>query len=189
LEFTPTTELEAVNDMLQMIGEQPVNSLDNPGFLAASLARVRLQAVSRAIQAKGLNCNSEDSYTLARAADGTIQIPSNVLELDPVDTSIDGVMRGSRLYDRANHTYSFAGDVQVNVIFFLEFEELPQTVRNYITIKAARENLVKTIGAVDIYKMTDQEERDALVAFSRTELRSQDLNLGTSSSVSNILKR
>lgn len=187
---TPTTELEAVNEILQVIGEQPILSLDNPGFLAASMARDTLTSTSREIQARGLHCNTEKSYPLVKGIDGRIRLPLNTLEVDSSsDSSTDAVRRGEYLYDKTKRTLTFDGDVTVDITFFLDFEELPQHVKTYVTIKAARRLLVRTVGAVDLYKMTAVDEEEAMIAFKRAELKAKDLNFGQSSAVSGIINR
>ncbi len=52
LTYTPTTELQAVNIMLALIGEQPVSTLES-SYTEALLARTELQNTSRAVQKKG----------------------------------------------------------------------------------------------------------------------------------------
>ena len=54
-----TTELEAVNTMLSMIGEAPVNSLTGTLPLDATIAKNTLTEISREVQAAGWHYNTE----------------------------------------------------------------------------------------------------------------------------------
>jgi len=189
MNMTPMTELEAVNTMLQVIGEQPVNSLTTSGLTEATLARQTLHRVSRQVQNMGLHCNTEEEYPLAPLESGEVHVPSNTLSMDPTDTSLDYILRGTRVYDRENHTYIFDSSIDVDIKFFLEFEELPQVVRDYIVIRAAREFLADVIGSVDNDQKYLEREAKALAAMTREELMNRDDNMLSSSTISDITNR
>ena len=52
MQQTATTELEAINTMLSVIGESPVNTVDGSGVVDAVLARQILHEVSRHVQSR-----------------------------------------------------------------------------------------------------------------------------------------
>ena len=87
---TLTSKLEAVNSMLGHIGESPVNSISNTNALPVSAATAisALDEISRAVQSVGWQFNTEVNVTLSPAGDGTITLSGDILELDPIDTSI-----------------------------------------------------------------------------------------------------
>src|SRR3546814_20980574 len=64
------TELEAVNEMLMSIGQAPVNTLNATGISDVNIARAELVKVSRRVQARGWNFNTDDAYKLSPDADG-----------------------------------------------------------------------------------------------------------------------
>ncbi len=98
LPLTLLSELDAVNAMLESIGEQPVNTLETSGISEVSIARDTLHAVSRQVQAAGLHFNSEEGYTLPMDTDGQIIHPANTLKVDATDPGSDYVQRGNRLF-------------------------------------------------------------------------------------------
>lgn len=189
LNLTPTTELEAVNLMLVSIGEQPVNTLEQPGVSEVSIARDILHQVSRQVQAIGLRCNSESNYRLPVDVDGYIILPSNTLSVDASDPTMDVVQRGNKLYDRKNHTYKFAQGVEVDIVFFLPFEELPQVVRDYIAIRAARVFQAKTVGSEALHAFTAEDEQKAYLALVAAEIDSGDYNIFNNSDIQRMLQR
>jgi hypothetical protein len=63
------------------------------------------------------------------------------------------------------------------VIWFLAFNDLPQHVKTYISIKAARKMLVELVGSSDLYQLTQVQELDALMNFKRQELRLRRLTM------------
>lgn len=174
LSYTPTTELDAVNTILKGIGEQPVNNLTTSGISEASLARDKLREISRAIQSKGLHCNSEEEFPLTPDSLGFVTVPGNTLSVDPSDITKDYVRRGDKLYDRENHTFTINELVLVDIVFFLPFEDLPEHVRRYITISAARIFQAETVGSTTLYNMSEKDEVEAKIEFGRKEMRNRD---------------
>ena len=128
-------------------------------------AKAVLSEVSRAVQKKGWHFNTEVAFELApTVSEREIQVPANVLKIDTVhpDKGVDVVHRGTRLYDRANHTYEFERSVRVDMVVALPFEELPESARYYIAVRAARVFQARTVGAESLYRFTAQDETDAL---------------------------
>ena len=100
-----TTELEAVNTMLSMIGEAPVNSLTGTLPLDATIANNTLTEISREVQAAGWHFNTEHKVTLAKDNNNKIPLASNIMrvDLDPSRYSrgtLDVVKRGNFLYEK-----------------------------------------------------------------------------------------
>ena len=190
---TPTTELEAVNLMLDTIGESPISTLQNSAVVDAVKAKSVLSEVSRAVQAKGWHFNTEKSYKLLPGVyDQEIQVPANCMKVDSVapDNSVDVVHRGSRLYDRLNHTYKFTKSITVDMVVLLAFDELPEAARRYIAVRAARVFQSRTVGAESLWRFSAQDESDALADLKQAEGVNGDYNMFTDSwSVARTLQR
>lgn len=188
--LTPSTELDAVNYLLLSIGETPVNTLDEEATdTIALIAHRTLHQISRQVQATGLNCNSEPNYPLRRDTSGYIRVPMNTLKADATDPTIDVVLRGRRLYDRTNHSYIFKKDLRVDLVIFLPFEELPQVVRDYVTVRAVRVFQSKVIGSEALHSFSLQDEQEARVAMIQEETDSGDYNILRTPDVFRMLKR
>ena len=187
-----STELDAVNTMLQSIGESPVNTLDQSGVVDATLALTILTETSRDVQARSWHFNTERAYTLHPQAFAPFYIyaPANVLWLDASDESLDIVVRGDKLYDKARHSFEFDGPVKVDMTLMLAFAELPQAARSYITIRAARIFQHRLVGSEALHDFHERDEFQALVALRRAENSRSDRNLLTDSyDVSRVLDR
>ena len=181
-----TTELDAVNLMLSAIGEAPVSSLTDPSLLDASLAKEVLNQTSIALQTRGLHCNTDLNFKLTRVVSGEINLPQSpapTLKVDSTGTSAtrDVVQRGTRLYDRDNHTFTFDEDIYVDIVYLLAFDELPQHVRRYALTKASRRFQTRFMGSETLAGFTAQDEQEALIEFERTEAQTEDTNLLTGS--------
>lgn len=177
----PTTELEAVNTMLSTIGESPVDSLEFSGLLLAENARSILKETSRAVQTKSWHFNSEEDYPLARDVDGYINIPTNALRVDTTEeySTYDVVVRGTRLYNRKEHTYVFDKTLKVDITFFLPFEQMPEAARYYTLIRAARIFQDREVNSNILHEYTANDELAALILLEEAEGNSADLNILT----------
>lgn len=190
--ITLTSELEAVNIMLDCIGEAPVSSLATSGLEDVAKARATLDEVSREVQQSGWHFNSEEDYPLIRDGSGNITVPTNTLQIKETyrSSDIDIALRGQRVYDRKGHTYVFTKDLTVDIVFLLDWEELPQPARNYIAIRAARRFQTRSFGSESKHKFSQEDEQAAWVNLQDTEGETAGHNILTGSySVYQIIER
>ncbi len=158
---TKTTKLDSVNIILSNIGQAPVTALDTGNPLVET-AELVLDEISRTVQAEGWIYNSEYSYPLLPNVDGEILIPDNVLSMDLgpfADKNV--VQRKGKLYDRTNHTYKFDGQVELDVVWLEDFEDLPEAFKSYITIRAANVFAGRSVGSSEAVRFGQQEEIQA----------------------------
>lgn len=176
---TLTSELEAVNTMLDCIGESPVSSLASSGLVEVAKAKNTLNEISRLVQAGDFHFNTEDDYPLEVDSDSNINLPANTLSVDETSqgTAVDVVARGLRLYDRKNHTYVFTAPLKATIKFLLPWDELPQPVRHYVMIRASRVYQARELGSDTQFRFSEAEEGQALVSMVREDLKSADCNM------------
>lgn len=189
-----TTKLSAVNSMLFTIGESPVNTLSGGTVVDAVTAEQVLDDVSVEIQSEGWAFNEEKNFPLTRQAfqPYVFYVPDTALECDPSDKSSKIIKRGNRLYDLENHTFNFPETTQIecDVIWLLPFEDLPETARRFITIRAARIFQAGTVGSEKLNSFSDRDEFQAQARFRKANARVRDKNLLTDNySVARILAR
>lgn len=173
------TELEAVNMCLAAIGESPVNTITNSGLADVAAARAKLTEFSRTVQSTGWAFNTEHKFPLMRANDGTIMLPQNALKasIDRRTSDAQVAQRGLKLYDKKNHTYIWDRDLQADVVFLMDWDELPQAARQYITICAARSFQATSFTSDTIDKLTENDELKALVALKDAEGDNGEYNM------------
>jgi hypothetical protein len=177
--------------MLDAIGEEPVSSLDS-GLSDADLALRKLEEVSRDIQAKGWNCNTEEEIALTPNSDGFILLPPATLKIDASgkDVARNVTKRGNRLYDLVKHSFNFDAAVTVDLVVGLEFEELPYALRNYILCRAGRILQEGAIGSLTLDQFTKRREEEAWAAWLEADSDENDTNvLYASRSVASIAYR
>jgi hypothetical protein len=188
--YAPMTELEAVNLMLDTIGEQPVSLIPTSGISEAVLAYNSLHRTSRKVQGRGLHCNTEYNYILTADIDGKFNYPTDALFIDATDSTVDVARRQNVLYDLTNHTDVFTTTtLSVTLIKFLPFEDLPEHVREYITIKASRNFQKHVLGSWELHKMTAEDETEATANFMSIEYDADDTTFLSSPGVFDVINR
>lgn len=164
------TELEAVNVMLSVIGEAPINTLTGAATVDVIQAKAILSQVSREVQSIGWHFNIERDYPLVPDINQEINLAANMVRVDADQyPELDVVQRGLRLYNRKDHTFKFDKTVKVEVIFLLSFEELPQTARQFIVIRAARIFQDRMVGSDVLHGFTAVDEQKALADLKEAE--------------------
>ncbi len=156
---TYTTQLEAVNSMLGHIGESPVNSISDTSAVpvSVSVAIAALNEVSKDVQSEGWHFNTETGVKYSPVG-GSITVPADIIQFDPIDTSLDIVQRGATLFDRKNNTTTFTSDLTVNQMRLLDWDSLPEVARRYITLKASRVFQGRIIGSRELEALIARDE-------------------------------
>lgn len=171
--------LYAVNILLQTINELP---LDNDEDLAASMegqvAQSVLEETKKSVLSDGWDINLDENYSFSPDLDGYIAIPANVLDISSADGDL--VNRGFRLYSRANQSHKFTEAVLCDVLWDIDFNDLPHAIRHFITIKAARNFQARIIGDTNQFSFSERDMEEAYLAARRSEGRTGRYNILTS---------
>lgn len=176
MSLAPTTRLEAVNEMMTAIGTTPVNSLDAPGSADVAIAVDTLDSISREVQSEGWWFNTSHYESLAPSGN-QITVPANVLSLRPSAGTTSNppetrpfVVRENKLYNPLTASFSFTSAVRADIVRLLDFEDLPESARRYIAIRAARIFQEKVLGDENMGVFKDTHERDAWQTFEGDHL-------------------
>tara|TARA_R100000700_G_C3168695_1_gene143593 strand:- start:203 stop:838 length:636 start_codon:yes stop_codon:yes gene_type:complete len=185
-----TTKLQAVNTLLSVIGEAPLNSLTPPLTGDAALAERVLDEISTEIQGEGWSWNTMVYDSIPLDANGHSTLPSNTLAVrfNPISyPSQRFVLRGIKLFDRIKNSYDLRGslgvaltgsttDLVAQVVEELTWDDIPETGKRYIMIRAGRiyANRVVTSSSIESYTADDEEK--ALQILKRTEDMAQNHN-------------
>ena len=175
-----TTELEAINIMLAAIGEAPVNTLTGSLPVDVKIAQSTLVEINKSVQAEGWSFNTEIDVTLTPNASKEIVLPVNVLRVDAnihQHPDIDPIQRGLKLYDRLKNTFEFDEDLICTVVYFRDFDEIPEPARHYINIQAARKFVDRLVSDQSLRTYTQQDEQRARAILMETDLANGDHNV------------
>ncbi len=174
--------LDAVNVLLENIGEAPVNTLDNQQIAEARVAERTLLEFHQDGQARGWSWNTEYEAWWPRNVDSEIVLPENVATFAPCDLRYAGryVLRGQRVYDRQLRTYVMEPGmtgIAANVVLYLPWEETPEAFNRWTTIRAAKAFSNRMVGSDSLFRYTAQDEQDALAALHEVELQIEQPNM------------
>lgn len=187
--LTPLTPLDAVNEILSAIGEAPVDTIEDSGNIDVNNAYRILKSVNRQVQIDGYTFNTISSYPL---------IPDRFTKEIAWDSTLLRVSttegnflrnRGGLVYDVTNNTDKFDGQIEVEAIVLVPFEELPEAFREYITIKSARLFATRYLGDELAMNALMQEEQIAKIAVFNYELDLEKPSMANNTDISNDLKR
>lgn len=139
--------LQAVNEMLEAIGDPPVDVLDPGGSSAEGQAEAILGRETRRVLGEGPSdlggwvCNTLYRKRYTPDGNGHISLPDvttiKVRENRYGWPSRPIVIRGERAYDMENDTDVFTEDIFLDVVQDLSFDELPPKLADYVTMHSA----------------------------------------------------
>ena len=181
--ITPSTKIESVNSMLSAVGEAPITNLDED-LAEAQMAVNTLDTTSREVQSRGGSWNTDRKRKMSLAANGEILIPVNAMKIDAVDGNTGQpdrskrfVIRDRKIYDMINRTYTFTEAQYVDLVIALDFHELTESSRRFITLDATTRYMTDVLGAdADLQQVQAQAQR-AWIQLEWEEDKTSDNNI------------
>jgi len=164
---TLDTELSAVNTILGSIGQSPITAFDfdNPEQLYIFNL---LREVNVDVQNEGWHFNTENNYTLSPDVNGYFLLPNNVLRYDVADgqdkRTTDVVVRNGRLYDKIKHTDIFTSNLDLDIVWLFDFNDIPSVFQRYITYRAAGRAATQLVANSELVKLLGIQESQARAA-------------------------
>ena len=186
ISYGVSTELDAVNSILMSVGETPVNTLTVQSPEVA-IAQKTLRQVCREIQAEGWSYNTENEYPIDTDSNNQVVVPNNVLQMDlnifqhgkdydVVRRSDNGIQK---VYDKKGHTFTFenCNKLYFDMIWMVDFEDLPQVFKDYITIRASRIASNRMVNSQPSAKLLEADEAAARALAVEYEMKQADHNI------------
>ena len=185
-----TTKLQAVNTLLSIIGEAPLNQLTPPLTGDAALAERVLDEISTEVQGAGWSWNTMVYKEIPLDGNGHSTLAANTLAVrfNPLSyPSQRFVLRGIKLFDRVENSYDLRGslgvaltggtsDLIAEIVEELAWDDIPETGKRYIMIRAARQFSNRLISSSTVESYTADDEENALQILKRTEDMAQNNN-------------
>lgn len=185
---TPSTELEAVNELLASIKESPITSISEAAEQAgdATIARQKLILACKSVQARGWSWNTDIDYPLVPdAVSGETLVPLGTLKASFKDTYAEDkgtfVIRGTRVYDRRKHTYLLARTLEADITVLLEYSDMPHAAKDLVTKMATRAFQQFVLGEQSDLRFTTADIDAAYATLENTETETADFNMLTGS--------
>lgn len=182
------TELEAVNKILAVAGDSPVQTLDDD-YVQAKLARQILTRASRKVQAKGWWFNEEEGVQLLPDVNGLIVLGYNVTKVMVLNDRGSVIQRGNKLYNRETRSFTFKGPVTVDLVLALNWDELPQSAREHIVDVACNQYNNDYYGDDTIKEKLAANESLSLLLLRTDDTEARDVNMLNNSTAAKIAFR
>jgi Tail tubular protein len=178
---TLPSKQDAVNVLLQAIGEAPVNSIEVSESVDVAAAVQALDEISLAVQTKGWHWNREYGLKLTPNSQNQLVLPDNTLRVvkaydEAPQLPRKVAQRGARLYDQQNHTFTFDDPLLVDLILFLAYEDIPAYAARYITIRAAMQFQGRLQTNSSVTRITEDEVAQAVAIVEQAEDEAQTNN-------------
>ena len=180
-----TTLLDAVNVLLENIGEQPINSLETEQIDDSKQAERTILEFHKEGQTKGWSWNTEFQYPFQKdSITKEISVPENILQfaLDPYLYAGRYQLRGQRIYDLQERRYTMeetVNEIKADVIWLLPWDDVPEAYNRWITIRASRVFSARVLGSDALFKYTSKDELDAKIVLERVEQQQEVPNILT----------
>ena len=180
-------ELEAVNILLSVIGEAPIDKLSDTAkneITDASLARKTLNEVKRDVCAEGWSWNTDIGVKLTPDSSKQFLLDQNWLKAEFAPAQYPNkqyVPRGLKVWDRLKQKFDFGDEVDELTVSYvlvdLKWDEVPHQAQQYIAIRAARIYADRFVNSNAIYVYTAQDEEYARTMLIRSEESDGEANL------------
>ena len=186
ISYGVSTELDAVNSILMSVGETPVNTLTVQSPEVA-IAQKTLRQICREVQAEGWSYNTENEYPIDTDTNNQVIVPNNVLQMDlnifqhgkdynVVLRSDNGV---KKVYDKKGHTFTFenCSKLYFDMIWMIDFEDLPQPFKDYITARASRIPSNRTVNNPQASRLLEADEASLRALALEYDCKQEDHNI------------
>ena len=171
------TTLDAINEILSMVGVATIADLSDPQRQDALQAQQTLDEVLHQVATTRNYYNRYEKVTLTPDASNEIIIADEVFDVELYNDVRQVVVKDGKLYDLTNKTYEFTQSVEADITYYLEFEDLPEVIKRYIVQSTARKLYLKLFGPSTHLQVLASEEKMAYDTMQRWELESLDANM------------
>lgn len=180
---TPQTEIDAVNEILSSIGSSPVSTIEDDSNVDVINAKRILQGVSTEIQGKGWWFNTLEDIHLDPEVEGygkdrehLVPCPNSFIRFLAYGYKL--IKRDGYFFDNIAQTNDFPDGIDLEVLVKkLPFNELPDPVRKYITVRASRIFQARYLSAEDLDMHLQMEESQAYSDMLDYELEAGKYNI------------
>jgi hypothetical protein len=176
-------KIKLVNKCLEAIGEMPLeDDTLTEDITPGTDAYVALNSINDAtleVLNEGWMFNTDKKIKFIPDLNGKIGIPSNILNIDGGNYNRKGdlVIKNGQLYSIYNKSFEFDKPVYLDVVWFVDYDNMPINVFNYIGAKASNRFQSKIIGDKNMYQVLAQEEAEWRMKVEQEEFRNQDYSL------------
>ena len=178
------TELEVINSVLSIAGDNPIQSLDED-YQPVFIIRQMINNISRDMQSDNYWFNTEYDVTLEpNTITNKIILPFNLISFEPCDARY--IQRGVNVYDRVARTTTITDSIVADISTQLEFTELPQVARKYIQSMCRNQYNNEYFGDANMKQDLVREVSEAKANLEKKNIENENVNMLENARVYNI---
>jgi hypothetical protein len=169
-----TSRLMAVNTILSAGGEPPITSLSSQASVSSTIAQQILEECINNVLTTGWHFNTRKTVTLNMNAENEIEITEDIIRVDfPGHSDLQNqyAIRSGKLYNKLTGlTNDFTDGVVATIVTLLEWEDIPEAFRLYITKKAARLYVSRHVSDPSLLRAVVADEAEAQINAQREDI-------------------
>lgn len=170
------TTLDVVNDMLGLLGERRVNSVNEPHPMIPN-ALSKLDTAVSWVQADMWWFNVEYPTLTPQAGLGTILVPNDTASCDSLTQYPRLAVRGNRLYNLDDVTDVFTAPIRVRLHRVVPFDDCPLLARAHIAARAKLDFQKDYDGDSMKAQILAQEIKDSYARMHAEHIRNAKANM------------
>ena len=193
-ETADTTELQAVNEILDAVGDEgTLTTLTSSSPKEALAAQRLLVEVSKEIQGEGWYFNTDRHVELVPdAGDGEIDLDIDVMHIDgdpdyPESYKLPLAKRGLKLWHKEENTFdlsTYVGTFYARIVRYLPLSDMPEPFRRWVIATAKARYAARQMMERPMVAVLTQEMNEARVRARKDELDQADANIFTANTPS-----
>jgi len=169
-----TARLDLINSMLSTTGTAPLSAGDttHPDYIDADGI---LTDILGEFTTQELWFNTE-TRTLAVDGAGEIIVPSNAISADPTDPHVHARIRGNKMWNITDRTYTYTADLKVKLLLNVTLDDMPPIAIQFVRAAARYEYFLDKDGAETKLKRYLAKLDRLQVVLAATNLTHLDVN-------------
>lgn len=168
------TELEAINQILVASGEEPCNTITSPAALAC---KTIIRETIADTLSTGWSFNTDYDVVLNPDTSGQITIPVDAIlvTFDDYQSVKKYTTRGRKLYNQFDRTYVFTSSLKASVIKLMDFTDIPEIFKIWIT-KTSKRKYFESFCSGQAIQSIAMEEADAMQKAKQSDVEQSQPN-------------
>lgn len=175
--MTRTTKIDAINEILSLVGINTVASLDDPVRQDVIAAEETLNQTLKHIATQNNYYNRYEEVEYTPDVNGYIYVPNDVYDAELIDPTRQAVIKGDRIFNITDKTFVWTKKEKFEVTYYLDFTDLPEVVMRYVIYASARTLYLKLFGPSAHLQVLAAESKLAYDVWQRWEYDSMDGNM------------
>lgn len=180
--------LEAVNKVLAVSGDEPLNTIDTD-YPQVSIVNSILINNSRLVQSKGYWFNEVYNKKLIPNIENKVVLPENTIRASFLRDQGDFAQHGLEVFNKKTESYIFTQPIYADIVYMFEWDKLPQVAREYIIALSRLEYNQNHFNDENLKRDLKEAVYLTEVELKKQNIRNLDVNFLNNPTVRNILRR